>query len=241
MAKKEKAEEKSEKKNGVSLTSHEIKEIENMVKNFWGSTGKNVDVDEWDQYPEGRKVLHYLGSDRRNDAYFAKCPEYNKCVEKYQLKRGENANNYDESMVDFEKLSTPIGVAFIMVCSGLPKFLLSDSNMHTTGYFMSKWKDGGMRISEIMKTAQEKIGVEPGKKKDKEEKDDKKKQSPEDKKKRKRFLFVFNKAKDHSKGKENASNENEKSDAHEEKTADNQESHKGDEQSQGDNGTEQEL
>ena len=202
------AEEKKVKTGGAALTGREISEITELVKKFWIAYGQYHDVSEWNQDPEGRRVLAYFQSERRNDALFERSIEYRKCAAKYQQERSSESNEYDESMVAFDRITDPYGIWFYINLSGLPKFLVSETNKHTMGYVVDKWF-GGLSIGDIVKEAEKMVGKQQGKKPegegaDKDPKEDKK--EPEDNKKKEKGSFILRFLKQKSKGDEKDQN-----------------------------------
>ena len=220
--KEESNEPKSEiKSSGATLTAGEIENIKSLVQKFWNEYGMYHDVSEWTNDASGRKVIEYFESPRRNDAYFERCVEYNKCKEKYQKEKGSGEFNYDEENVDFDRVQSDYDIAFFQVLSGLPACLISRVNQNTMGYVMTAKKQGKTN-NEILKDAKEKRekrnGMTDEEKKKKESEDKKKAKeegTPEDNKKKSRFAWIVkfagDKAQTSSTEKSSESSENERS------------------------------
>ena len=220
--KEEQKESKSEiKSSGGTLTAGEVENIKNLMQKFWKDYGMNNDVSDWPKDSDGRKVIEYFESPRRNDSYFDKCIEYNKCKDKYQQEKGNGDHSYDEENVDFDRVQSDYDIAFFEVLSDFPKCFISNVNQHTMGYVMSAKKQGKSN-GDILKDAKEKREKRHGmtdeerkKKAAEDKKKAKEEDSPEDKKKKSRFAWIVkfagDKAQTTSTEKSSESSENERS------------------------------
>ena len=159
-----KADESNEKEEESFQVKQKRDKIKQAAKDFWGPTGAGFgathEVSEWGTDEKGQILLSHFSSEGKDAVLYNDCIEYRECLSKYQKAKGDASYDYDESSVDFNRLQTDYDVAFYVVLSGLPKFLISATNQHTMGFVMTRFKEGNS-IGSIVKEAKVKLNQQP--------------------------------------------------------------------------------
>ena len=180
---------KDDESNEKEEESFQVKQkrdkIKQAAKDFWGPTGAGFgathEVSEWGTDEKGQILLSHFATEGKDAVLYNDCLEYRECLSKYQKAKGDASYDYDESCVDFNRLQTDYDVAFYVVLSGFPKFLISSTNQHTMGFVMTRFKEGNS-VGSIVKEARTKLSQQTAnnskdgketKKEDKENEEDK--------------------------------------------------------------------
>lgn len=197
---------------GRDLSPEEMKKKEKLAIDFYNEYGKDHldDVESWSSQPKGQEILKHFSTDGRNADLYESCQQYRELADAFKKERGDSHYNYDEAQVAWDRVQTEYDIAFYVVLSGLPRFLISTTNQHTMGFVMTRFEDG-KSISAILDDVKEKTEGKSSAKtedKDKEKEDEnaeekeekkeekpeeKKEETPEEKKTKKRFVFSITK------------------------------------------------
>ena len=196
---------RNEAPKGKKLSSNEMKEKEDLAVEFYNEYGKDhlEDVESWATNSKGQKILKHFSTDGRNYELYLSCYQYQKLADAFQKERGDSHYNYDDDKVAWDRLKTEYDIAFYVVLSGLPRFLISATNQHTMGFVMSRFSEG-KGISAILNDVKERTESKTEtKQEDENEKqedenteekpEEKKEETPEDEKSKGKFVFAVRK------------------------------------------------
>ena len=143
-------------------------------------------------------IKHYVEDGKSQELYDC-CTEYRELFEKYKREKGVNDYEYDEALVDYNRIKSVYDIAFFITLSGLPECFISTINLNTMGFVMKRYSNGDSAYS-ILKEADKRRGEPPKEKEDSDEKESEEQEQEEtevnNEDKNERFAFAVGVVKD---------------------------------------------
>ena len=140
-------------KSVINLTHEEVEKIKAAARKC-----ASKEFEEWENDPDDGKVLidHFRTYASSCRSYFEDCQDYFKCWDKYRNQKADKTFDFDESKIDYKQIKNHMDIAYFLSLEEFPKFLMSETCLHTRNWVVSQSKKLGMTSGKILEEAAKK-------------------------------------------------------------------------------------